>query len=139
MEKADILELAIRCLEGKEQTTSSNEDKENTTKKRKPLERLQNNTPSLNEERKPLQTTPIRMKYFKVISPFPKSEPDENSQSQVTGEFPAEFKPLLQHPITAFSVINKCDDVIPTDQSNRTPTKTNVSQKRYTIWRPWTL
>lgn len=123
MEKADILELAIRCLEGKEQTACANEDKKNTSE-RKPFDRLENKTPSPNGKFK-LETTPIRANCLKAATT--KCEPDENSQ------FPAEFKPLLQHPIRYFSMSTEYDDAIRTDQSNHSLVKTNENL----IWRPW--
>ena len=125
MEKADILELAIRCLEGKEQIACSNEGKRNATSERKPFDRLEN-TPSPKGKLK-LETTPIRTNCLKAGTT--KCEPYENSQ------FPAEFKPLLQHPIRSFSMSTEYENVICMDQSNHSPIRTNENS----IWRPWTL
>jgi hypothetical protein len=120
MEKADILELAIRCLENKEQT-SSNEDTAMT--ERKPFERLENTSSSK------LETTPIRKQCLKT--PTTKYERDENTDIE---KFAAEFRPLLQHPIRSFSTRNDDDDV--TEQS---PIKSiNDSLRKIPIWRPWT-
>lgn len=129
MEKADILELAIRCLEGKEEPCSS---EETAIPNRKPFERLEN-IPSPNGKLK-LETTPIRKQCLKTTST---SESDENTT--VIGQFPAEFKPLLQHPIRSFSMRNEYDDAIRMGQSNQSPVKTSYSLKKNPIWRPWTL
>lgn len=127
MEKADILELAIRCLEGKEQTILN----EGTSKTdRKPLEPLPNNTPSPKAKNK-VETTPIRKTILRATT-VTKSEPDEND-TKVPTQFRAEFKPLLQHPIRSLSMINVYDDIISKDQSHQSPTKNNP------IWRPWTI
>ncbi len=132
MEKADILELAIRCLEDKDQTSL---DENTTMADRKPFERLENNSPSPNGKLK-LETTPIRKQCLKTTT-TPKSGDDENTT--VIGQFPAEFKPLLQHPIRSFSIRNEYDDAICMDQSYHSPENNDDSLKNNPIWRPWTL
>ncbi|XP_028414448.1 uncharacterized protein LOC114537590 [Dendronephthya gigantea] len=115
MEKADILELAIRCLESKEQV----EDKENTIHDRKPFE--------LNTKEKfKLETTPIRTNCSKAK----KHELAENcydENSMIFRQLPAEFKPLLHHPIRSFNRDNK-------HQTNQLQIRT----LKHPIWRPWT-
>lgn len=121
MEKADILELAIRCLESKEQQVI--EDKENKINDRKPFEALENNT----KGKFKLETTPIRTNCFKTR----KHELAENCNDENSMNFrqlSAEFKPLLHHPIRSF---NRRDSEY---QTNQLPTKILKNP----IWRPWT-
>ena len=123
MEKADILELAIRCLEGKE--ASNLNEEETTTDDRKPFERLENTSSSK------LETTPVRKQCLKTPTSIRKYEHDENTD--IT-QFAAEFKPLLQHPIRSLSIRNEYDDVM-----EQPPIKSNDSLRKSPIWRPWTL
>ena len=133
MEKADILELAIRCLEGKEQESDTCNEKQATRiTDRKPFEnlkRLENNS----SPRRQLETTPIRMSCTKAV--ITKFEENENTPCKLHKD----FKPLLRHPIRSFSINNEYSDVIQMDQSDQSPIKTSDSPKKIPIWRPWTL
>lgn len=148
MEKADILELAIRCLEGKDNTendTSSCLERDNNrrTQQRRPLAQLsENTTQSAVETKRELEVTPIRTKSFLTTTLRTDLTGDENMSSTRGGQPRAELKPLLNHPIRSFRKCNRRNVITrvntPYQVSYDTSSKLQPSSLN-PIWRPWTL
>lgn len=148
MEKADILELAIRCLEGKENELSKRpipgKKNDESTTQRSPLQQRNENTLSPKTERK-IEITPIRQRglskiALRKLSPQFQATEGNNIKDNTFRQSPQVFKPLLNHPINLITKCSKENDV-PRTVTSCQLTYTSSLTHAYplqTIWRPWT-
>lgn len=129
MEKAEILELAIRCLEGKREQAESDFclSKTSTAKriKRNPLSKLENaslNTiQSSNNNKAETESTTLRIKR--------ESQENEHSQRHV----PVRYN--LLSPTRSLNTTDYNDDYMKSNNLNqRSAAKTGKD-----FWRPWTI
>lgn len=150
MEKADILELAIRCLEGKENDLGEQESpaKQNDEEspQRSPLRQRNENTKSSRTERE-IEMTPIRPKglsktALRTLSPQFQANPVDGNDTKKNKLGPSRqvFKPLLNHPINSITKRSKQNGIprmVKSCQSTYTSSVTHAYPLQ-TIWRPWT-
>ena len=145
MEKADILELAIRCLQEKDDNEVSSSSEKDKPPQRTPLKQLNENTQLSNIKRK-LEVTPTRETFLskstsRVRAPF---ETDDNiwTPPMAIAQPRAEFKPVLNHPIKSFTKPSKENDITYLAKSHQSPRLTTShmdSRTIQSIWRPWKL